>query len=92
MRTYDLVVVIRPSVKDTERKKLIETIKSWLKDAKIIKENDWGQKPLAYSIKKEIAGYYYQFQLESENGLAKGLEQRILRNESIIRHLLLRTK
>ena len=92
MRKYDLVVVIRSSLKDAERKKLIDTIKGWLKDATIVKENDWGQKPLAYTIKKEAAGNYYQFQLESENGLEKDLEQRILRNENIIRHLLLRTK
>jgi small subunit ribosomal protein S6 len=92
MRKYELVLVMRPSLKDAERKKILETIKSWLKDVTIVKEDDWGQKLLAYVIKKETAGHYYQLQLESENGLEKDLGQRILRNENVIRHLLVRTK
>ena len=92
MRKYELTVVLRPSLKDAERKKLIETIKDWLKDFKITKEDDLGQKPLAYTIKKEDAGYYITFQFEGDAGLEKGFEQRLIRNEDVIRHLLLRTK
>jgi ribosomal protein S6 len=91
MRNYDLVLVMRPSLKDADRKKLLDGIKENLKDLKVVKEEDWGQKPLAYTIKKELAGSYYQFKLEGEN-LPQGLEQKILLNENIIRHLLLRTK
>ena len=92
MRLYELVLVVRPSIKDADRKKLFETIKGWLKDAKFTKEEEMGQKPLAYSIKKENAGFYVTWQFESEAGVPTDFEQRILRNDSIIRHLLLRTK
>ncbi len=93
MRLYELVLVIRPSVKEADRKKLLETVKGWLKDdVKITKQDDWGQKPLAYPIKKELAGYYVQWFLESEPGILNDFEQRITRNDDIIRHLLLRTK
>ena len=92
MRIYELVLVVKPSVKEADTKKLFETVKSWNKDVKITKESDWGQKPLSYPIKKETAGHYYQWILESEEGLAKDFEQRILRNENILRHLVLRTK
>lgn len=92
MRTYELVVVVRPSIKEADRKTLLETVKGWMKDVKVVKEDDWGQKPLAYPIKKEEAGYYTLLQLESETGVPTDFEQRILRNESIIRHLLVRTK
>lgn len=91
MRTYELVVVLRPSIKEADRKKIVETLKSLLKDMKVSKEEDWGQKPLAYTIKREEAGYYYMWNLEGEN-IPAGFEQRILQNDSIIRHLLLRTK
>lgn len=87
-----MVLVIKPGVKDAECKKLLETVKGWIKDTKIAKEEDWGQKPLAYSIKKEIAGHYVMWQLESEAGVPTDFETRIVRNEDIIRHLLLRTK
>ncbi len=92
MRIYDLVLVVRPSLKDADRKKLIDSIKISLKDMKFTKEEEWGQKPLAYSIKKESAGYYYFFQFSTENSVPAGFEQKLLTNENILRHLLLRTK
>ncbi|HSA84498.1 MAG TPA: 30S ribosomal protein S6 [Patescibacteria group bacterium] len=93
MRLYELVLVVRPSVKEADRKKLVETVKDWLgKEVKFTKEDDWGQKPLAYPIKKEIAGYYTQMQFESEAAIEKGFETRLIRTNDIIRHLLLRTK
>lgn len=92
MRKYELVLVIRPAVKEADRKKLLGTVKEWLGKVKIAKEEDWGQKALAYTIKKEDAGYYVMMQLESEEGVANDFETKLLRNDSIIRHLLLRTK
>lgn len=92
MRKYELVLVMRPALKEADRKKLLETVKEWLGKVKIVKEDDWGQKALAYKIKKEDAGYYMMLQLESEEGVAADFETRLLRNDSIIRHLLLRTK
>ena len=92
MRKYELVLVMRPSLKEADRKKLLDTVKGWLGKVKVATENDWGQKALAYPIKKEDAGYYVQMMLESEEGVAQDFETRLLRNDSIIRHLLLRTK
>lgn len=103
MRKYELAIVLRPSLKEADRKKLLETVKGWLGKAKVAKENDWGQKALAYPIKKEDSGHYYMFELEVEDpsykgtveerkgGLPQDFEQRIIQNDSIIRHLLLRT-
>lgn len=92
MRSYDLVIVVRPTLTDEERKRLVDTIKSFLEGVKFIKEDEWGQKPLAYSIKKEQAGYYYFFKFETEASVPAGFEQKLLLNENILRHLLLRTK
>jgi ribosomal protein S6 len=92
MREYELVVVVRPSLSEGDRKKTVDTIKGWLGETKIVKEDDWGQRPLSYPIKHEESGHYYFFQLESEEGLPSNLEQRILRDDTIIRHLVLRTK
>lgn len=92
MRGYELVFVVQPTLKDTEKKKLLETIKGWLRNAKVAKEDDWGQRPLAYEIRHYNAGHYYLWQIESEEGLEKDLEQKLLTNDGVIRHLLLRTK
>lgn len=92
MRLYDLVLVLKPSLSDTQRKKLVEDIKGKLKDTKVTKEEEYGQKPLAYKIKRELAGFYHLMQLESENALDQGFDKRLRDNDNIIRHLLLRTK
>jgi small subunit ribosomal protein S6 len=91
MRTYELTLILRSSLKDADKKKIIEMVKKWLDTVKIKKEDDWGQKPLAYSIKHEISGQYYLLHLESENAIPVDLEQKILANESVLRHLLIRT-
>ncbi len=89
-------MILKPSLKEADRKKLLGTIKDWLKGVKIIKEDDLGQKALAYTIKKQDAGYYYMLQIESDPEKGKAIpgdfEQRVIRQENIIRHLMLRTK
>lgn len=92
MRVYELVMVLRSSLSEAQRKKLVETIKGWFGNAKIKKEDEWGQKPLSYPIKKEISGFYLLLNLETENSIPSDLGKRLLTNENILRHLLLRRK
>lgn len=92
MRKYELVVVLKSALKEEDRKKMLDSIKSWLKDNKITKEEDWGSKVLAYPIKHEEAGYYYDFLLETETAIPEGFEKKLLSHDSILRHLLVRTK
>lgn len=91
MRLYELVLVLKSSLSETERKKLIDLIKSWFSDLKFAKEEDWGQKVLAYPIKRELSGSYLCFQLEGES-VSSDLEKRLLSNEQVLRHLLVRKK
>ena len=91
MRTYELVMIIKPSLTEVLRKKLIASIKAMLKDLKIVKENEIGQKTLAYKIKRETSGYYFDFALEGEN-VPADFDKKVLENDNILRYLLLRTK
>lgn len=91
MRIYDLVVVFRPSVTETARKKLLDTVKGWIKDTKITKEETWGLKALSYRIKKETSGFFSILHLEADK-IPMDFEKRILEQENIIRHLLIRRK
>ncbi len=92
MRTYELVLILKSALTDAQRKKLLESVKSWLKDLKIVKENDLGVKTLSYKIKKELNGYFVHLMLEAKESISADLEKKILNNEDIIRHLLLKTK
>lgn len=89
MNSYRLVLVLKSTLTEAERKKFIEGLKSWLAELKIIKENEWGQKPLSYSIKKQLSGFYIELALEGEN-VPQGLEKKLQTSDNILRHLLLR--
>lgn len=89
MRTYELVLVMRPSLSEADRKKLLETVKAWMSDLKVTKEDDWGSKALKYPIKKELTGHYFDLMLEGET-VPADLEKRLLNQENILRHLLVR--
>lgn len=92
MRAYEMVLVLKTSLSQAQREKLLETIKGWFGEAKVKKEEEWGQKPLSYPIKKEVSGFYARLWLESEKGVSLDLEKRLLANENVLRHLLIRTK
>jgi len=92
MRAYELVLVIKASLSEAQQKKLIDTIKGWVGDIKIVKTDEWGKKPLSYPIKKEIAGVFLDWQLEAKESIPKDFEKKLLATEDILRHLLIRRK
>ncbi len=91
MRSYELILVTKTSLTDALRKKLIASVKTLLRDLKIVKENEVGSKQLAYKIKRETNGFYLDFLLEGEN-IPLDFEKKLLENDNILRHLVLRTK
>jgi ribosomal protein S6 len=92
MRNYQLVLVLRPALSEAQKKKITDSVKAWIKDAKILKEEQWGEKPLSYKIKGENSGYFLNYFLETEQAIAADFEKRLFVNEDVIRHLLIRSK
>ncbi len=90
MRTYELVLILRP-LADAKRKEIVETVKSLLEKAELKEEKEWGSKLLKYKIKKEITGFYYDFVFEAET-LPTELNTRLLQNSNVLRHLVIRRK
>lgn len=89
--TYNLTLVIKSTLKEADRKKLLEKIKEVFGKAKI-SEKEWGQKALAYPIRKEVSGYFVSINAEVEGVIAKDFEKDLFSNENILRHLFLRVK
>lgn len=92
MKQYQLVLVLKSSLSEANRKKLLETVKGWLKDVKFNKEEEWGEKPLSYPIKKENSGFYQNFLFELKEAMPSDFEKRLTTNENVLRHLLLKQK
>lgn len=92
MRIYDLVLVFNSSLTDDKRKKLTDTIIGFAKGAKVTKTEQWGSKPLSYPIKKELSGNYVYMTMESEEGVPTDFEKKILAQNEVLRHLVVRKK
>lgn len=90
MRNYQLTLVLNSGLTEANRKKLLESIKGMLKDAKFSNEKDWGEKNLAYPIKRQNKGYYFNLDLSLEGDLGKEFSRKIIAHEDILRYLLLR--
>lgn len=91
MRSYELVLILKTSLSETQQKKIITTLKSWLKGAKFSKEDELGQKQFSYRIKKETSGVYFDWNFDTES-IPTDFGKKILENEDILRHLLIRRK
>lgn len=93
MRSYDLVLVLGTSLAEAERKKILENIENWLGKAEI-KSQELGRKTLAYPLKKEREGLFVLLKINYQNGttVPVGLEKKLLMNDNILRHLLVRGK
>lgn len=90
MRAYELVLVLRPTLKEDERKKLLNSVKDFLGKPENVKEDDWGQKSLSYAIKRETSGHYFRLVVEMEEGIPQDFEKKLVTHDGVLRHLFLR--
>lgn len=88
---YNLTLILKSSLKDAEKKKVLDDVKDSFKGSKIT-EKEWGQKPLLYPIKKEVSGLFVNFVIEGDVKVPAEFEKELLRNKDVVRHLFLRTK
>lgn len=88
MRKYKLVLISKSTLKDADRKKLLDNVEASLGKIKA-KVTELGQKPLAYPIKHEVSGNFAKIEFEADT-IPADVEKRISANEDILRHLLIR--
>lgn len=91
MRSYRLVLLLNRDLKKEERQKLLDEVKKWVGKVEREKTTDLGEKKLAYPILGRKSADYALIELESDK-IEQDLEKKILMQDNILRHLLVRTK
>lgn len=81
---YELTFLTKEETELKNIKELIESLKG-----KVTKEEKWGEKTLAYSIKKNHTALFYIFQLEIDKKNIAELKKKLNFNDKILRYLLL---
>lgn len=88
-KQYETVFILTPVLSDEQTKEAVNSYKKLLKElnAKIVHEESWGLKKLAYQIKKKNTGYYHLFQIEAPGEAIAHLETAYKRDERVLRYL-----
>jgi small subunit ribosomal protein S6 len=92
MRKYELMMIIDPTLSDADRKTLLAEVTDELssKQAKILIDDQWGVKNLAYKIRSSATGYYVLYTLESEGQGFFEITKSFNMKKAIWRHMFVR--
>ena len=92
MNRYETVFILTPVLSDSQMKETVEKFRKILNDsgAKIVHEEDWGLKKLAYPIQHKSTGFYHLIEFEAEGTLIEKLEIQYRRDEKVIRFLTMK--
>ena len=86
---YETVFITTPVLSESQMKETVDKFKKILTGdgARIVHEENWGLRKLAYPIQKKSTGFYYLIQFEAEGTIIPKLEIEFKRDERIIRFL-----
>ena len=89
MPLYELGVIITTSLSDEDRDGFLGELKDLLakEGASIVKEDVWGKRNLAYSIKHVREGFYVFWQYEGPGTVVKPLEYKLRLSDQVLRYL-----
>lgn len=92
MAQYETMFILTPVLSDDQTKEALNSYKKLFKDLniKVVHEENWGLKKLAYQIKKKNTGFYHLFQLEAPGEAIAELETAYKRDERVLRYMTVR--
>ena len=94
MKLYETVLIARQDISQSQVEEIIKNLKTLITESKgkILKEEYWGLKTLAYRIKKNRKGHYVLFNIEVDNSTLIEFERIMRLNEDILRFLTISIK
>ena len=90
---YEIMFIVRPNLEENAIKEVPKSFEKILADngATITSSKDLGQKELAYEVKGFKTGYYFLFNIESNDAKAINEFDRLaLISEDVIRHIIVK--
>src|SRR5687768_8159637 len=89
LKSYETVFIMTPVLSDEQAKETVSKYKKLLADlgAKVVHEEDWGLRKLAYPIQKKSSGFYHLIQFDAPGTAIGTLEVEYKRDERLLRYL-----
>ena len=91
MNKYEIMFILKSNEEEAIKTQVSE-LKAIITDMKgeIESEKEMGNRKLAYSINKEVNGYYYVMNVNASNEAVAEFDRKARINENVIRHLVIR--
>ena len=92
MRKYEIMFIVKSDTTEEERKEIVSNLENAFtkNKATITLSKELGQRELAYEIKKCKSGFYYLYNIETNDDTAVNEFKRLARiEENVIRDLVI---
>lgn len=92
LNQYETVFILTPVLSDSQVKEAVDKFRSLIADngGKMVHEENWGLRKLAYPIQKKSTGFYHLFEFQAEGSFVDKLEVEYRRDERVLRFLTFR--
>jgi small subunit ribosomal protein S6 len=93
MRRYELIFILRPGLGEEEINTVVDYMNQIIlsENGTIIDLNKWGMKKLAYTIKKEIQGYYVFCEFAGAPAAVAEIERKFRIDDAVLKYLTIKT-
>lgn len=90
MRSYELMMVVRPDLEEEATKAVVERAKGIITTGGgvVEKEDLWGKRRLAYEIRNFRDGYYAVLNFRAGTEVPKELDRVLRITDEVIRHII----
>jgi len=91
MKIYETGFLLAPNLSEDDTEKLITQMADVVsqREGKLIKQEKWGKRRMAYSIKRFSEAFYVFFHYEGRPDIPVELERRFKQTDSVLRYLTL---
>jgi len=94
MRRYELIFIVQPELSEEEVKAITDRYLQIITAQKgtIIKTEDWGNRRLAYDIKKQSKGNYILVDFYGQGSMIQEIERNLKIDDNILKFITVKTK
>jgi len=92
MDKYEIMFIVKATNESEQVKATAESFKKLITElnSKVVEYKELGQKKLAYPIKNEINGYYFDMVVDAKHDAISEFDRKALIDENILRHLIIK--
>ncbi len=92
--TYDLMLLLDLQAEESVRAKIVaDAVKAIQSQGELVRQAEWGERPLAYPIDRQASAEYHLLQFHvGETALLDGLDRTLRIADGVLRHRIIKLK